>query len=365
MFRKSEEMSFRVWKILFGILFVALASGGTVAPAQTPKSGGAGKALAVVNGVSITEDQVTAAAAADLEKLELQQLQFQAEYGRNKHAIIEMNLNRIVEAKLLDAEAAKRSVSKEEILKSEVESKVKPPTAEDVNAFYEANKAQIGAPKEQVAGQIQQYLQEMRQKEARDGFIATLKQTYAVKSMLEPLRIPVEVASHPARGPEKAPLTIIEFSDFECPYCSRLFSTLKLVEKTYGDKMRLVYRQFPLANHPHAQKAAEASLCANEQGHFWEMHDLMFQDQKTLEVPDLKAKAATLKLDAAGFEKCLESNRYAERVKKDVIDGSRAGVTGTPAMFINGRFVSGAVPYEELAKIIDEELPKADAKPAK
>jgi protein-disulfide isomerase len=161
------------------------------------------------------------------------------------------------------------------------------------------------------------------------------------------------------RGDAKAPLTIVEFSDFECPYCSKLFSTLKLVEKNYGEKVRLVYRQFPLANHPNAQKAAEAALCANEQGHFWEMHDLMFQEQRALEVPDLKAKAASLKLDAAIFDKCLDSGRHVDRVKQDIMDGSRAGVTGTPAMFINGRFISGAVPYEDLAKIIDAELPPA------
>ena len=364
MFLKSRKRAARRLVVAVGLLFPCAMSMDRAVWAQSPQIP-AKKTLALVDGAAITEEQVQAAAGPDLEKLELQQLQLQAEATRNRHTIIEMNLNRIVEGKLLAAEVAKRSISKDALLKAEVESKVKPATSEDVDAFYDTNKAQIGVPKEQVTGQIQQYLQETRQKEAFDRFIAALKEKYSVKSMLEPLRFQVETANHPTRGSDKAPLTIVEFSDFECPYCSRLFSTMKQVEKTYGDRMRLVYRQFPLVNHPHAQKAAEASLCAHEQGHFWQMHDLLFQEQQALGVPDLKAKAVTLKLDAANFEKCLESNRYAERVKKDILDGSRIGVTGTPAMFINGRFISGAVPFEELAKIIDQELPNTDAKKSK
>ncbi|MBI3939617.1 MAG: thioredoxin domain-containing protein, partial [Acidobacteria bacterium] len=294
-------------RLLFAVSSFLLIPAGFVLPAAPPQAAqegaSAAKTLAVVNGVSITKDQVQSAAQADLERLEMQQLQLQAEYRRNQHQIIQANLDRIVEVKLLEAEAAKRSVTREELLKVEVQSKVQPANSDDVNAFYEANKAQIGVAKEQVAGQILQYLQEMRQKEAHNRFLAGLREKYGVQSFLEPLRTQVETASHPARGSQNAPLTLVEFSDFECPYCSRLFSTLKQVEKTYGDRMRIVYRQFPLANHPHAQKAAEASLCANEQGHFWEMHDLMFQEQTALAVSDLKTKAASLKLDAASFEK--------------------------------------------------------------
>jgi len=203
------------------------------------------------------------------------------------------------------------------------------------------------------------YLTEQRRNAALDAFVATLKKEYKVETYLEPLRSNVETAGFPAKGPAAAPVTIVEFSDFECPFCGALFPTLKQVEAKYGDKLRIVFRQFPLTNaHPHAQKAAEASLCANEQQKFWELHDAMFQDNKNLEVDALKQKASALKLDRTAFDACLDSAKYADAVKKDQFAGARLGVSGTPAMFINGRFFGGVLPLENLVKIIDEELQK-------
>ena len=142
----------------------------------------------------------------------------------------------------------------------------------------------------------------------------------------------------------------MEFADFECPYCVRIVSSLKRLEETYGDNVRLVFRQFPLSSiHRHAQKAAEASLCADEQGKFWEMHDVMFEEQGTLGLTDLKEKAARLGLDSERFDACLDSSKYAARVAADFDAARRLGLTGTPAMFINGRFLSGAQPYELIA----------------
>ena len=175
--------------------------------------------------------------------------------------------------------------------------------------------------------------------------------------------MPVEDAGFPSRGPENAPVTIVEFSDFECPYCSRVVPTLEQIIETYGDRVRLVFRQFPLNNiHPNAQKAAEASLCANDQGKFWEMHDLMFKEQKSLELEQLKEKAARLELDVEAFNGCLDSSKYADVVMSDQESASQIGVSGTPALFINGRFLSGAQPYEQLSAVIDEELAKTEPK---
>jgi protein-disulfide isomerase len=152
-------------------------------------------------------------------------------------------------------------------------------------------------------------------------------------------------------------VTIVEFSDFECPYCSRVVPSLDQVVAKYEDSVRLVFRQFPLTSiHAQAQKAAEASLCADEQGRFWDMHDAMFAQQKELAVPQLKELAASLELDGEAFAECLDSSKFAAQVAADLRAGQAAGVSGTPAMFINGRFVNGAVPYETLAAIIDEEL---------
>jgi protein-disulfide isomerase len=167
----------------------------------------------------------------------------------------------------------------------------------------------------------------------------------------------MDAEGFPAKGPAEAAVTIVEFSDFQCPYCSRVLPTLDRIQQSYGDKVRLVFRQFPLRSiHPQAQKAAEASLCAHDQQKFWEMHDAMFGDAKQLGIDQLKAKAASLGLDTEAFNECLDSSRHAEQVQGDVVAGSQAGVTGTPAMFVNGRFLSGAQPYEAIAKLIDEEL---------
>lgn len=321
------------------------------------------KGVATVNGKPITEEELNKAAAADLEKLELQKLQFEANYARNRQQVLQAALDRLIEGKLVAVEAAKRGISEKELLAKEVDGKVHTPTAEEVNAFYEANKARINQPKEKISPQIQQYLQQQASSTARNDFIQRLKKEYAAASYLEPLRIAVETAGKPSLGPANAPVTLVEFSDFQCPFCKAFASTLKEVEKNYPKEVRVVFRQFPLANiHPNALKAAEASLCSQEQGRFWELHDEMFADQSTLKVEDLKAKAAKLKLDATAFNACLDSGKFAKKVSEEVRDGSVVGVSGTPAVFINGRFLSGAQPYQEVAKIIDEELKKGREK---
>ncbi len=321
------------------------------------------KGVATVNGKPITEEELNKAAAAKLEELELQRLQFQANYERNRQQVLQSTLDRLIEEKLVAAEAAKRGITEKELLAKEVDSKVHPPTPEEVNAFYEANKARINQPKEKISAQIQQYLQQQAPINARNDFIQRLKKEYQTVTYLEPLRTKIETAGEPSLGPANAPVTLIEFSDFQCPFCKAFASTLKEVEKNYPKDVRVVFRQFPLSNiHPYALKAAEASLCSQEQGHFWELHDEMFADQSALKIDDLKAKAAKLKLDTGAFNACLDSGKFAKRVTQEVRDGSIAGVSGTPAIFINGRFLSGAQPYPEVAKVIDQELKKSREK---
>ena len=175
-------------------------------------------------------------------------------------------------------------------------------------------------------------------------------------------RAPVDIATegHPSRGPLNAPVTLVEFSDFECPFCTRLTPTLDQLEANYGDNVRRVFRQFPLnALHPLAQQSAEASLCAYEQDSFWEMHDLLFEQPQALDVASLRAKARQLGLEMTAFDDCLDSGSNKARILADLGDGSRAGVTGTPAVFINGRLVSGAKPYSDFSQVIDDELRKA------
>ncbi|MBI4473547.1 MAG: DsbA family protein [Acidobacteria bacterium] len=177
-----------------------------------------------------------------------------------------------------------------------------------------------------------------------------------------PERPPVQIATagHPSRGSENAPVTIVEFSDFECPFCSRATPALKQIEEKYQGKVRRVFRQFPLNNiHPRAQKAAEAVLCAMDQGKFWEMHETLFTQPPRLELADLYDRASSLGLNTEAFRKCVDSGAEAQRVQSDINDGLKAGVTGTPAVFINGRYTGGARPFEGYAKVVDEELQKA------
>jgi protein-disulfide isomerase len=136
-----------------------------------------------------------------------------------------------------------------------------------------------------------------------------------------------------------------------------LFSTLQRIQADYKDKVNVVYYQFPLVSiHPHAQKAAEASLCANEQGKFWQIHDAMFNDQQNLTVEDLKKKAVQLSLDTEKFNACLDADKYFAEIRKDVVEGSQNGISGTPAMFINGRLMVGNQAYGDIQKIIEDEL---------
>jgi protein-disulfide isomerase len=181
--------------------------------------------------------------------------------------------------------------------------------------------------------------------------------TAAAPIAQEAVRTDISTTGFPARGPATAPVTIVEFSDFECPFCGRLFPTLTAVENIYLNRVRIVYRQFPLRRiHPLAQKAAEASLCAHEQGRFWDMHDSLFSDQEHLTIDALKARAVALKLDTAAFDACLDSGKEAAAIERDIAEGTKAGVTGTPAMFINGQMLVGARPFAEIQMIIEEEL---------
>ena len=317
----------------------------------------AGSKWAVVNGETITADQVKKAAANDLENLELRKLQAESQFERDQHTIYERTLTRIIDNKLLDAEAKKRGVNVEDLLRSEVESKVTPPTEKEISDFYEANKARISIGPEEAKRQLVPYLTQQHRDEAYAAFTEKLRKDYKVETDLEPLRSSIATQGFPSLGPATAPVTIVEFSDFECPYCGALFPTLKKIEADFAGRIRVVYRQMPLESiHPHAEKAAEASLCANDQQKFWELHDAMFQDNKHLEINDLKQKAALLKLDAQAFNACLDSSKYAHAVENDVHEGVKLGITGTPVMFINGRFFGGVQPYEDIAKAITEEL---------
>jgi protein-disulfide isomerase len=316
-----------------------------VRAADAPASGDP-EVYAVVGGQEITREEVEASVAADLLRLE-----------QERHAALEKGLEGLIADRLASVEAEARGITVEELFEQEIADKVSQPTDEEVDAFYEKNKAQIRQPKEEIADQIKRYLMQQQQQSAVAGMLEALKKKHAVTSHLEPFRVTVESSGFPSVGPEDAPVTIVEFSDFECPYCGRIVPTLEKVRSTYPEQVRLVFRQFPLIGiHPNAMQAALASLCANEQQGFWKMHDAMFGEQHALSVEQLKEKAAKLELDTEAFDACLDSDKYEAAVRADIDAGSAVGVSATPALFINGRLISGAQPFENIAAVIDDEL---------
>jgi protein-disulfide isomerase len=340
-----------------------MLAGGASLEAKTDAKPAADNKAATINGVVVTVDEVTAKAKDRLDDLDLQRQQMEMKFQQERTNRMLTALGELLEDRLLELEAKATGKTKEALLDEGVKAKAGTVGDADVDAYYEQLKTQQPQglpPKESIAERIKQYLQQQKDQNARNAFFADLKTKYKVETFLTEPRAEIATEGHPAKGPADALVTIVEFSDFECPFCKTVVPTLEQITQKYGKEVRLVFRQFPLTSiHPNAQKAAEAALCANEQGKFWEMHDAMFKDQKALAVPALKTTAGGLGIDQAKFDQCLDSGRLAQRVKEDERAGALVGVSGTPALFINGRSFSGAQPFDVLSGVIEEELAKA------
>ena len=277
----------------------------------------------------------------------------QALYDARRFALDEM-----IASMLMDEAARADGIDRAALVEKEITSKVANVTDSDIAAWYQANQARVqGRTLAEVRQPIRSFLTQERMQAAREKYIGELRSKTAVRVMLDPPRQKVAMAANsPTRGPANAPIQIVEFSDFQCPFCFRVGPSLKQVFDKYGDRVHLVYREYPLPNHPHARGASEAGLCANEQGKFWAFHDRLFANQQKLSPNDLKQHATDLGLDGAKFNACVDSHKYADQVEADIEAANNAGVNGTPAFFINGRALSGAQPFDEFKRIIDEEL---------
>lgn len=197
----------------------------------------------------------------------------------------------------------------------------------------------------------------------RQALLVSLRRQADIRLRLpvaEPPVLAVGTDDDPSIGPADAPITIVEFSDFQCPYCQKSVDTLKEVRRLYGDKIRVVYRDYPGPNHPQAAAAAEAAQCAGDQGKFWEFHDLLFARQTPETGWDFDALARELGLQAGELSTCLSTGHYREEVRKDLRDGLALGIASTPTFFINGRPLVGAQPLAEFSRLIDPLLSKPD-----
>jgi protein-disulfide isomerase len=279
----------------------------------------------------------------------------------NTYDIEKAALDRTIDDLLLIAEANKRNVPPEEMVRSEITDKIHPPTDAEVAKFYADNKSRISGDLASVRNQIADYLSAQERTRLERVLSDRLRKGADIRILLAEPEPPVQminVDGEPSRGDVNAPVTIVEFTDFECPSCAAMHPVLEEVLKAYGQRVRFVVRNFPLSKHVHARKAAEAADAANAQGKFFEYTALLFKRQSALDVPSLKKYATEVGLDRARFDAALDGGAYAAEVKHDVEDGEIYGVNSTPTIFINGVMLN-TLTAEALRAAIDKALAKA------
>ena len=242
-------------------------------------------------------------------------------------------------------------------LAAAVDAKLADPSDAELEAFYFGQRNPATVPFEQVKNQLAPTLKQRKAERARQDYIRGLRRVSDVTVLL---RLPkVQVTHDPARvmGDPNAPVTIVEFSDFQCPYCKKVQASLNALLAKYHGHVKLAYRDFPIRTlHPQAHLAAEAARCAGEQGKFWEYHDLLFARQLPGKGWDFHALATELGLQQSAFDVCLNSGRFRQEVAKDLQDGLKLGITSTPTFFINGRPLVGAQPLAAFQALIDRML---------
>ena len=268
----------------------------------------------------------------------------------------EKTIRDLVQRHVVEAEAEAREQTAESLYE-EVTSAAPEPTLEDVTLWYSQNQGRLrGARLEDVAPQIQELLERESKSEAWAAFMQPRLEALSWEMVLRPPRVDLEV-TRLVRGPAEAPITIMTFSDYQCPYCIRSEPVLAEVLSRYPTQVRVVHRHFPLDSiHPFARPAAEAAMCADEQGRFWDYHDASFARRGQLEEGAFAEIGAELELDLDALDSCIAERRHQAFVEADLAAGREAGVTGTPAFFVNGIALKGARDADELSRIVDTEL---------
>ncbi|MBF0193141.1 MAG: DsbA family protein [Magnetococcales bacterium] len=268
----------------------------------------------------------------------------------------EEKVQEIVINHLLGLEAKANNIAADQVLQKMVLDKIPPLSDADVAEFIKANAARLPDGGKGMEEKIRGYLLKQLQQNLQAAYLQSLTSKYNVTFLLETPRYDVPGPQDLVKGNKNAPITIIEFSDYECPYCRRAQKALKQVEKEYGNKIRFVFRHFPLPFHKKAPKASEAAQCAQDQKAFWSFHHALFKKDAELSVSAYKKLAKKLKLNSKKFNKCLDSDKYASRVAADKKDGKALGITGTPTFFVNGIKLVGAVPFSDFVEVIEKEL---------
>ena len=312
-------------------------------PVEAAESSGTSKVVARFDGEPITDDDLDI--RGELTRLE------QEAYKARQEA-----LDRLITVKVLEKEAKKNGIEVEELLKVNVDDSVAKPTPAEVRAFYEQRKSRFRKPFEEVEEQAAAILEALDIREARLKYTAGLRKDSKLEILISAPRLPVNLENAHRRGPADAPVTLVEFSDFQCPFCRRVQPTLESLFEEYEGKISWVYKDLPLTSiHPDAVGAAEAARCAGDQGKFWEYRDALFAESRVTKQVHPKIVEA-LGLDAVAFEECVSSQKYNQAVQADGAEAQSLGISGTPAFVVNGILLSGAQPKEAFARIIDAEL---------
>jgi protein-disulfide isomerase len=262
---------------------------------------------------------------------------------------------------LLERQAQKEKLTVTELLERHVNGAIEKDPAEDVlRVYYEG--IDTTEPYEAMRGKIIEAIRQRRLAKAKASYMQSLRSAANISLHLAPPRAGVSLKDVAMRGPQDAPVVLVEYADYECPYCQQIQPVLQKLETEYKGRLAFVYKDVPLPMHTHAEKAAEASQCAASQGKYWEYHDLLFET-KQFEISQLKANARTLKLDGAAFDKCLDGGEKAEVVQRQLTEAQGLGIPGTPGFFVNGRFINpnGSIGYDTLRQVVEEELRAASA----
>jgi protein-disulfide isomerase len=345
------KRSLRVWLLALSIPGWILLTGceATEVGASAPKTdaGSPGDVVAVVAGTEITLGEIEDLSAGGLIRVR-----------QSRYDLLRGTLERLGIMKLIEMEAAERGITTEELQLTEVDQKVQPPTEREVEMTYEANKHRSGGKTyQELRNSILKTMIRERVVVRENQFINQMKEKYGFVVSLPAPRVDLELTeATPTRGNATAPITLVEFGDFQCPFCRRAHPTVERVLNQYGDQIRYVFMDYPLANHDRAMPAAEAAYCAGEQDKYWDYADHLMVMAGDLNDNDLRGRAEQIGLDVGDFMSCYTSGRYTERIAASLQSGLDAGVDRTPTFFINGRILTGAKTFETFKLIIDEEL---------
>ncbi|MBI2082202.1 MAG: thioredoxin domain-containing protein [Deltaproteobacteria bacterium] len=306
---------------------------------------GTGAPLAKLNNEVITEDQIRKIAGTRLVMAEIDL------YDARKEAI-----DQLVQEKLLEEESKKQGVPAPELIKKNVTDKTNV-TDKEVEKFYNDNKDRFGGKGiDEMKPRIKAMLMGQKNQEKMQAYVEQLKKKAKVEYLIAAPKLEIPEGDAPALGPKDAPIRLVEYTDYECPFCGRARDAVNQVLKEYKGKVRYVIKDFPLSFHKNAFKAHEAAHCAGDQGKYWEMNKKIWGNQRAITEEDLKKYASEIQLKTNNFEECMSSGKFASLIRQNVQEGQDVGVSGTPAFFINGRPLSGARPFEAFKEIIDGQL---------